>query len=79
MTYKGKYRPTNISKYKGDPTNVIYRSGWERYCFSWLDNNPNIKEWSSEEVVVPYYYDVDKSIIDTLWIYELLILMEELY
>jgi hypothetical protein len=62
VTYKGKYRPTNVSKYKGDPTNVIYRSGWERYCFSWLDNNPNIKEWSSEEVVVPYYYDVDKKI-----------------
>jgi hypothetical protein len=61
VTYKGKYRPINASKYKGDPTNIVYRSGWERYCFVWLDKTPNIKEWSSEEVVVPYYYDVDKK------------------
>lgn len=61
MTYKGKYKVQNTAKYKGDPNNVIYRSMWERYCFVWLDNNPQIKEWSSEETVVPYYYDVDKK------------------
>ena len=61
MTYKGKYRVTNTSKYKGDINNVIYRSNWEKQCFLWCDRNTNIKEWSSEEVVIPYYYDVDKK------------------
>ena len=33
---------------------------WERHCFYWCDHNPNIKSWSSEETVIPYFYDVDK-------------------
>ena len=61
MTYKGRYKVINPHKYKGDASNVIYRSMWERHCFRWLDNNPQIKEWSSEEVVIPYFFDVDKS------------------
>ena len=27
----------------------------------WCDGNPKVKKWSSEEVVVPYYYEVDKK------------------
>jgi hypothetical protein len=34
---------------------------WERNCFAWCDDNSEIKEWSSEEIVVPYFYDVDKK------------------
>ena len=60
MAYSGKYKVKHRSKYKGDADKVIYRSGWELYCFGWCDNNPNIKNWSSEEVVIPYFYDVDK-------------------
>ena len=26
----------------------------------WCDRNPEIKNWSSEEIVVPYYWDIDK-------------------
>lgn len=59
-TYTGKYRVVNTHKYRGDVTNVIYRSQWEKQCFLWCDRNSNIKEWSSEEVVIPYFYDVDK-------------------
>lgn len=59
-TYSGKYKVKNPKKYKGDHTNVIFRSMWERNAFAWCDDNSEIKEWSSEEVVVPYYYDVDK-------------------
>ncbi|NDB85179.1 MAG: head completion protein, partial [Alphaproteobacteria bacterium] len=29
MAYKGKFNPKNPNKYKGDPTNIIYRSRWE--------------------------------------------------
>ena len=60
-TYKGKYRVVNTHKYRGDLNNVIYRSQWEKACFLWCDRNSNIREWSSEEVIIPYYYDVDKK------------------
>ena len=59
--YQGKYRVSNPSKYKGDLDNIIYRSMWEAKCFAWCDKNPKIKSWSSEETVVPYYYDIDKK------------------
>lgn len=61
MTYKGKYKPKHPSKYKGDFTNIVYRSMWERHCFKWCDENPAVKSWSSEEVVIPYFYEVDKK------------------
>ena len=61
MAYKGRYIVENKKKYAGDPTNVIYRSLWERDVFKWLDMNPKVKKWSSEEIVIPYYYDVDKK------------------
>lgn len=61
MAYKGKYTPKNKTKYKGDPTSITYRSLWERNAFRWCDDNPNIKEWSSEEIIIPYYYEVDKK------------------
>ena len=28
--------------------------------FSWCDENPKVQSWSSEETVVPYYYEIDK-------------------
>ena len=61
MVYSGRYIVKNKTKYKGDFNNVIYRSLWERAVFGWCDNNPKIKYWSSEEVVIPYYYEVDKK------------------
>lgn len=60
MAYSGRYVVNNRRKYKGDADNIVYRSLWERHVFQWCDNNPAVKQWSSEEVVVPYYYEVDK-------------------
>ena len=54
-TYKGVYKLKNPDKYVGDPSNVIYRSLWERSALKWLDENPKIEKFSSEEIVVPYY------------------------
>jgi hypothetical protein len=59
MAYSGKFKPKNTSKYDGDPNKVVYRSLWELHCFKWCDTNKDIKSWSSEEVVIPYKYDVD--------------------
>jgi len=61
MAYSGRYQVINRGKYKGDPDNIVYRSLWEKHVFGWCDTNPKVKAWSSEEIVVPYYYDVDKK------------------
>ena len=59
MAYSGKYTVKNPVKYQGDPSKVIYRSLWEKYCFKWADLSPDVKGWSSEEVVIPYYYEIE--------------------
>ena len=59
MSYKGKYQPSYPKKYKGNPTNIIYRSLWERKFMVYCDNNQNILEWGSEEIVVPYRSPLD--------------------
>lgn len=54
MSYKGKFKPKNPQKYKGDPTNIIYRSLWELRVFRYCDLHPDIIEWQSEEIAIPY-------------------------
>ena len=53
-THKGKYKPKNPEKYKGNVNDVVYRSSWERGLCRWCDMNSSVLEWSSEEVVIPY-------------------------
>lgn len=43
----------------GDYKNIIYRSSWECRVMNWLDKNPNIVSWASEEMTVPYKSPVD--------------------
>lgn len=57
--YQGRYRVKNPSKYRGEVTNVIYRSSWESKFMIWCDHNPNVMEWSSEQIVIPYVSPVD--------------------
>lgn len=60
VDYKqGFFRPRNPFKYKGDPTNIVYRSGWEKRIMDWLDQKEDVKLWSSEEVVIPYKSPID--------------------
>jgi hypothetical protein len=61
MSYKGKYKVKNPEKYKGDPTNIIYRSLWERKHMKYLDGNSNILEWSSEEIYIWYKSPIDNK------------------
>jgi len=61
MVYSGRYSIKNPSKYSGDFSNIVYRSLWEKAVFQWCDKNPKVKKWSSEEVIVPYFYEVDKK------------------
>lgn len=59
MSYKGKYIPKNPSKYKGDPTNIIYRSSWELKLMMYLDDHSGVLQWASEEFFVPYRSPID--------------------
>lgn len=60
-SYKGKFTPKNPKKYKGDPTNIVYRSLWELKVMKYLDTNTSILEWSSEELVIPYICPTDNK------------------
>ena len=62
MSYKGKYKPSYPKKYKGDPTNIIYRSLWERKFMVYCDNNVNVLEWHSEELAIPYRSPIDNKV-----------------
>jgi hypothetical protein len=59
MAYKGKYTPTNTSKYRGDSTNIIYRSLLERRFMVYCDTNATVKWWASEELYIPYVSPID--------------------
>jgi TnsA endonuclease N terminal len=62
MAYKGKFHPKYPQKYKGDPTNIIYRSLWEMRFMRYLDQHPSVLFWASEEVIIPYISPVDKKV-----------------
>ena len=61
MSYKGKYRPNNPLKYRGDYRNVIYRSLWELKFMKYCDSNQNILEWGSEEIAILYRSPIDRK------------------
>jgi len=62
MAYKGRFRPKNPAKYKGNPTNIIYRSLWELKFFRLVDDHPDVIWWQSEELVVPYRSPIDGKV-----------------
>jgi TnsA endonuclease N terminal len=61
-SYKGFFRPKNPSKYKGDPSGIVFRSSWELKFMLYLDAHPDVLEWSSEEFAIPYRSPVDGRI-----------------
>ena len=59
MAYSGIYRPKNPKKYRGNPSNITYRSLWERKYMIYCDSTPSILEWGSEEIAIPYRSPID--------------------
>ena len=55
--FKGKFIPKNPNKYKGNVKQIVYRSSWERLFMTYCDKHPNILNWSSEEVKIPYFFE----------------------
>lgn len=62
MSYKGIFRPKNPQKYRGDPSNIIYRSNWELKLMMYLDSHPHVLQWASEELVIPYRSPIDGKV-----------------
>lgn len=67
MTYtknlhQGRFIPRNSKKYRGDPTNIIYRSSYELKFMNWCDKNDDIIEWGSEEIAIPYRSPLDNKV-----------------
>lgn len=60
--HQGIFKPTNPQKYKGDPTNIIFRSGLELGYMQKLDASPNVLQWCSEETIVNYISPVDGDV-----------------
>jgi len=59
MAYSGKFTPKNPQKYVGNYTKITYRSSWEARVMTWLDKEPNVISWASEELAIPYISPVD--------------------
>ena len=59
--YKGIFKIKNPKKYKGNPTNIIYRSLMELRFMKWCDTSKKILQWSSEEIIIPYISPIDNK------------------
>ena len=59
MSHHGKYFQRHPKKYKGNPTNIVYRSSWEKKFMNWCDLTESVSEWQSEEFFIPYRSPID--------------------
>jgi len=56
---QGRYTPKNPDKYVGNLEKIRYMSSWELHFHKFLDSNPNVLKWSSEEIAIPYIKPTD--------------------
>ena len=54
---QGIFVPKNQDKFIG--SKAVYRSGLELKFFRFCDDNPNVLEWGSENIIVPYISPLD--------------------
>lgn len=57
---QGVFIPINQSKFIG--TKAFYRSGLELKFMRFCDSNPNVLNWGSENVIVPYVSPIDNKV-----------------
>ena len=56
---QGIFTPKNQDKFIG--SKAVYRSGLALKFFRFCDDNPNVLEWGSENIVVPYISPLDNK------------------
>ena len=57
----GRYVIQNKEKYVANLQECEYRSSWELKYMKYLDRHPNVVEWGSENVILPYYNPIEKK------------------
>lgn len=58
---QGIFVPQNKEKYKGRDY-PRYLSSWELKLFRFCDYNPDVLEWGSESIVIPYVSPIDNKV-----------------
>ena len=74
MSYKGKFTPTNLNKYIGDPKKIRFLSLWEWSLMKYLDFCPSVVKWNSEDVKIPYICATDSK--QHLYLVDFFIILE---
>jgi hypothetical protein len=62
MANHGIYNPRYPEKYAGNVTNIQFRSSWEAAFMQFVDLNPNVVSWGSEEIAIPYIKPTDGKV-----------------
>lgn len=57
-----QYKPKNPLKYRGNPNAIWSRSSWETKFMIYLDKNPNVLYWNSEDIKIKYFSTTDQKI-----------------
>jgi len=57
---QGQFKPSNREKCL-NKTNPEYRSGLEMKVMTVLDKNPNVLQWSSEQIIIPYIHPIKSA------------------
>jgi len=52
--YQDYFKPVYPEKYIGDVNEIVFMSSYELHAFEFLDSNPNVLRWASEEIAIPY-------------------------
>lgn len=60
-TLKGKFKPKNKDKYRGNYNMIEYRSSWELAMMKYLDSRDEVIWWQSEEKAIWYSDPVSKK------------------
>jgi hypothetical protein len=54
-----RWRPRNPEKYIGNVNEIWVRSSWEKKFLIWVDDNPSIIKYGSEEMIIYYISPLD--------------------
>jgi hypothetical protein len=59
---QGYYKPIHPEKYIGRLDQIIFRSSWEFRFLKWCDLNPQIIQYASEPIPIPFFNPLDKRV-----------------
>ena len=59
---QGHFVPKHPEKYKGNSSNIVFRSSYEYALMKFLDEQANVLEWSSEEKFIRYHNPVTRRV-----------------